>query len=301
MTLSEIHLLLTYECNLECDHCFVWGSSKQNGTMSLKNFSKVLQQAKNLDSLKWIYIEGGEPFLYYPILVKAVRMSTELNFNVGIVSNGYWATNLEDAEEWMRPFKGLIQDFSISSDMYHWTEKYSQQAKNVRQVAELLNIPMYVITINQPEETCTETTIGKLKLGESAVMYRGRAAEKLAPKAVQHSWKSFTKCPYEDLQNPERVHVEPFGSLQICQGISIGNVFDTSLVQICETYNPIIHPIIGPILQGGPVELVRHYRLPHEERYADACHLCYKARQSLRMKFPDILMPDQMYGVLEPG
>jgi len=299
MKLSELHVLLTYECNFECDHCFAWGSPKQTGTMSLQSLVKVLNQAKSLDTLKWIYLEGGEPFLYYPILLKAVRMSAARNFKVGIVSNAYWATALEDAEEWMRPFKGLIQDFSISSDLYHWNEKLSRQAITAQRVAELLDIPLSVITINQPEETGTETTVGKIKLGESAVMYRGRAAETLAPRAPQHYWQSFTECPFEDLQNPARIHLDPLGSLQICQGISLGNVFATPLVQIGETYDPINHPIIGPILEGGPVELVRRYHLPHEEHYADACHLCYKARQMLRVEFPDILMPDQMYGVVE--
>lgn len=299
MTLSELHLLLTYQCNLECDHCFAWGSPKQNGTMTLKNLREVLRQAKSLDTLQWIYVEGGEPFLYYPILLEAVKMSAALNFRVGIVSNGYWATALEDAEEWMRPFAGLIQDFSMSSDLYHWTEKLSQQAIHAKGAAELLDLPLSILTISQPEETCPETTVGKLKLGESAVMYRGRATETLAPRAAQHCWESFTKCPYEDLQNPERVHLDPLGSLQICQGISLGNVFAASLVEICEAYNPINHPIIGPLLEGGPVELVRRYKLSHEEHYADACHLCYKARQSLRPEFPDILMPDQMYGVVE--
>jgi len=299
MRLSELHLLLTYECNLECDHCFAWGSPKQNGTMSLKNLREILQQAKRIDTLKWIYVEGGEPFLYYPILLKAVKMSAALDFSVGIVSNGYWATAFEDAEEWMKPFAGFIQDFSMSSDLYHWTEKLSQQAMDAKRAAELLDIPLSILTISQPEETCPGMTVGKLRLGESAVMYRGRAAEKLAPRAAQHCWESFTKCPYEDLQNPERVHLDPFGSLQVCQGISLGNVFDTPLVEIGKAYDPVNHPIIGPLLEGGPVELVRRYRLPHEQQYADACHLCYKARQSLRAEFPDILMPDQMYGVLE--
>jgi hypothetical protein len=42
---------------------------------------------------------------------------------------------------------------------------------------------------------------------------------------------------------------------------------------------------------------VRRYELPHAEQYADACHLCYQVRLSLRKRFPDILLPDQMYGI----
>jgi hypothetical protein len=64
-----------------------------------------------------------------------------------------------------------------------------------------------------------------------------------------------------------------------------------------EKYNADAHPICGPLLVGGPVALVTEYALPHKEKYADACHLCYEARQMLRERFPEILKPDQMYGV----
>jgi hypothetical protein len=37
----------------------------------------------------------------------------------------------------------------------------------------------------------------------------------------------------------------------------------------------------------------------HAASYADACHLCYEARRSLRERFPEVLLPDQMYGVIE--
>jgi hypothetical protein len=58
-------------------------------------------------------------------------------------------------------------------------------------------------------------------------------------------------------------------------------------------------PILEPLIRGGPVALVEKFNLPHGEVYADACHLCYEARQMLRSKHPEILTPDQMYGKLE--
>jgi hypothetical protein len=45
--------------------------------------------------------------------------------------------------------------------------------------------------------------------------------------------------------------------------------------------------------------LVREFELPHEEAYADACHLCYRARVALRPRLPETLAPDQMYGDVE--
>jgi hypothetical protein len=87
--------------------------------------------------------------------------------------------------------------------------------------------------------------------------------------------------------------------MHICQGISIGNLFEEPLAEICAAYEPETHPVIGPLLQGGPVELVRRYDLSREDGYADACHLCDAARRSLRSRFPETLTPDQLYGELE--
>ena len=131
-------------------------------------------------------------------------------------------------------------------------------------------------------------------------MFRGRATVALAPltpPAFRHPWEEFTECPHEDLREPGRVHVDPFGYLHICQGVVIGNLFDKPLKEICASFDPDAHPICGLLLEGGPAALVSEYNLPHEATYADACHLCYQARLALRERFPQCLAPDQMYGV----
>jgi MoaA/NifB/PqqE/SkfB family radical SAM enzyme len=266
--------------------------------MPLLKIRQILQQAQDLGTIDWIYFEGGEPFLYYVLLVRGAKEAADMGFHVGLVSNGYWATNLEDAMEWLKPLAGIVQDLSISSDCYHWNEKLSQQAKDACAAAVTLDIPVGVISVARPEATDAAGVVGQLPPRESSVMYRGRAADKLAPRARKRPWTEFTECPRENLREPGRVHVDPFGNLHICQGISLGNVFDRPLCGICEMYEPESHPIAGPLLAGGPAELVRRYELPHEKSYADSCHLCYEARRTLRERFPEILQPDQMYGVL---
>ena len=299
MKLTSLHLLLTYQCTLECAHCFAWGSPWQSGTMSLQTVRHILREAYDVGTVTRIYFEGGEPFLYYATMVRGIVEASEMGFEVGIVTNSYWATTVEDAVEWLRPVAGLVQDLSVSSDIYHWNEQVSQQAQNARAAAEQLGIPLGFLSIAQPEDVDAAATVGKLPEGESSIMYRGRAAEKLVERTTLHPWEQFATCPYEDLRNPGRLHPDPLGYLHICQGISVGNVLQTPLRAICEDYDPDAHPIAGPLLAGGPVELVRRYDLSHDDAYADACHLCYEARKALREQFPEVLAPDQMYGVPE--
>jgi hypothetical protein len=298
MELNGLHLLLTYQCTFECEHCFAWGSPWQSGVMTLEDVHRILSQAKEVDSVRWIFFEGGEPFLYYPVMLKSAQTAHDMGFQVGIVSNSYWATSLEDAIEWLRPFAGLVEDLSVSSDLYHYSEALSKQAHYASEAAHALRIPVGYISVAQPQAAEGAATSGKLPTDSvSGVMYRGRAAVALASRAEHHPWEEFAECPYEDLRLIGRFHVDPFGYLHICQGIVAGNLFSTPLRQIVEDYNPEAHPIVGPLLAGGPAELVRRYDLSHNPDYADACHLCYEARQQLRQSFPHILTPDQMYGV----
>jgi hypothetical protein len=173
----------------------------------------------------------------------------------------------------------------------------SQNAQNAVAAAERLGIPIGVISVCQPEETAAAASHGMIETGGAGVMYRGRAIRKLVSRAALHPWDRFTECPHEDLREPGRVHLDPLGNLHICQGISLGNLFEKPLTQICEEYDVDANPICGPLLAGGPVALVTEYNLPHTSSYADACHLCYEARLALRERFPDLLVPDQMYGV----
>lgn len=297
MKISGLHLLLTYQCTFECDHCFVWGSPFQSGTLTLRDIEAILKQGRGLGTVESIYYEGGEPFLYYPVLVEAVKLAAQMGFQVGIVSNAYWATSIEDAITWLKPFQGLIEDLSVSSDLYHYNEKLNLQAQNAQSAAERLGIPIGLLSVAEPEALNSDHPIGQLPIGESGLMYRGRAVKKLADQAIKQPWQGLNECPYEDLRDPGRVHVDPLGNLHICQGISLGNLFEKPLQEIIDAYDPAWHPITSHLLKGGPQKLVDFYQLPHEEAYADACHLCYEARRSLRPLLPDILTPDQMYGL----
>lgn len=297
MPLQGLHLLLTYQCTYECDHCFVWSSPASRGTMRLADVREILRQAKDLGGIEWIFFEGGEPFLYYSLLLRSVRMAARRGYRVGVVSNAYWATGLPDALEVLRPFRGLVSDLSISSDLYHGGAAEAQLAENAVAAAKELGIPCSVLSVAQPEDTRAAKSMGQLPPGVSAVMYRGRAAVRLGKRATPRPWTTLRRCPYEDLRNPSRVHVNPEGTVQLCQGISLGNLFERPLRELLRAYDPEAHPIVGPLLKRGPAALVRTYGLPHRERYADACQLCYEARRSLRRRFPSILTPDQLYGL----
>jgi hypothetical protein len=295
MKLSGLHILLSYQCTYECDHCFVWGSPRQTGVLTLGQIREILSQACDHEGMEWIYFEGGEPFLYYPTLVEGIRLAHLRGFRVGLVTNGYWATSVEDAIHWLAPVNGRIHELSISRDDLHMGQ---ERAEHAYLAARRLGIPADTISIRTTPCLDEMASKGQIPPGQSDVMHRGRAAEMLAWRAVQFAAERFDCCPHEDLRNPGRLHVDPFGNLHICQGISIGNLFERHLNEICERFDPQGDPVIGRLIEGGPAALAREENVSAPGTFADACHLCYEVRARLRDRFPAVLTPDNMYEVV---
>lgn len=287
MAISSLHLLLTYTCNFGCDHCFLFGSPDAEGVMRIQDVRHILEEGKKA-GIESIYVEGGEPFLYYPILLWSIRKAREMGMQAGIVTNCYWATSVEDAREWLKPVLELgISDISLSEDYFHYEE--GKNPKFAREAAEELEIPYSTISIEDPRDEDAPPAAN--------IMLKGRAATTVAPDLPKKPWQSYGKCEHEDFENQGRVHIDPFGFVHVCQGICIGNLFEKGLKEIFDEFDPRKHPICGPLLEGGPAKLAETYGLPHREEYADECEFCFDVRLKLRERFPDILCPDQMYGV----
>ena len=121
--LNGIHFLLSYMCNYECDHCFLFCSPDSKGTFTSKQINQVLDEAAKIKTVKWIYWEGGEPFLFYPLMLESMKLAKERGFKNGIVTNSYWATDTNDAKLWLKPISELaIEDFSVSDDTFHYED-----------------------------------------------------------------------------------------------------------------------------------------------------------------------------------
>ncbi|WP_321506214.1 radical SAM protein [uncultured Methanoregula sp.] len=299
--ITQVHFLLTYQCTLECEHCFVCSSPLSEGTFTPSQISAVLDQAGRLGTVDTVYFEGGEPFLFYPVLLEGLRQARGRGLSAGIVTNGYFATSEENARCFLEPIKTLgISDLSISNDIFHCENRQDNAARRALDTAREMGLPAMVLALDPggsgPETRASLREEKKGVISGGSIMFRGRAAAKLSRYAEARDWRQFTSCPYEDLRNPSRLHVDAYGNLQICQGICMGNVWERPLDELVRDYSPRNHTICGPLIEGGPAQLAKNLGYtPPEAGVADACHLCWLARKSVREKFPGILAPAQVY------
>ena len=298
--LTQIHVLLTYQCNFECDHCFLYCSPYSEGTFTIQAIEEVLNEAKKISTIDTFYFEGGEPTLYYPLLVESIQRASNKGFQVGIVTNAYGALSEEDADIWLKPLaEAGLSVLSVSDDAFHYGDTPQTPPSYARKAATKLKLENFPICIEMPY--VVETSAKDGEKGQSIIdggaTFRGRAVDKLSQDLPTRPWEEFTECPDEDLLTPSRVHVDPFGSILICQGISIGNFFEQPLSEILTNYHPDSHPICGPLHHGGPARLIEELELEVEEEYIDECHCCFSVRREIIEKYPNYLVPKGVYGI----
>ncbi len=265
----------------------------------MSQIRSVLEEAKQIGGIQEIYFEGGEPFLFYSLMLEGIRLAREMGFNAGVVSNAYWATCLDDAQLWLRPLMELgISNLSISDDDLHYGDTSENSARYAIDAAEHLGIPVYSLCKVRPEARVYAETAEKKGNPEisGGIKLRGRAVEKFTEGLPTRCREQLNECPYEELEEPKRVHLDAFGNVQICQGISIGNCWKNPLSELIRNYDAQKHPVCGPLVRGGPVRLAREHGLDLKDEYVDECHLCYSARLALLDRFPEYLGPKQVYG-----
>jgi len=298
--LTGVHLFLTYKCTFECDHCFVYSGPRAKGSMTIGQVREILEQSREVGTVEWIYFEGGEPFLFYSTLLEGVRLARESGFRVGIVTNSYWATSVEDARMALEPLAEMgIEDLSVSDDEFHQGGESESPVRHVVAAARELGLPARTICIEKPyvEAAPGEGQAQGAPVIGGGAMFKGRAVEKLAAGLPRRPWKELDRCPHEELDAPERVHVDPYGHAHLCQGVSMGNLFKTPLAELVANHSASAHPICRPLVEGGPARLAEEYGVEHEDEMIDECHLCFDVRRKLVDRFPEFLAPRQVYGL----
>ncbi len=182
-------------------------------------------------------------------------------------------------------------------DPFHHGDANITPGQMAAQAARELGITVNIICVDKPSVTHRDGHTRGEPLYTGGPKLRGRAVETLVKNLPTRTWSELTECKMEDLRDPGRVHIDPFGNVHVCQGLSMGNYLETSLAEVLASYDPDAHPVCGPLLRGGPAELARIYNLLHADGYVDECHFCSDLCKSLVGRFPKYLTPRQTYGL----
>ena len=315
--LEGIHFLVTYRCTYACDHCFVWGSPDAEGTMTLAQLTSVIDQAAEL-GVTDVYFEGGEPTLAYPVVLAAAQHAREHGLDVGIVSNCFWATSLEDAKVWLAPFAELgLADLSLSSYAYFVEDANEEHLRNAVLAAQELGIPVERAGGGGAGGHRRARRLLRRRRRDHAQGAGGRGARARASRRGRPRRSS----PAPSRTSPTRAGLTSARTAS-CRSARASAPATSSpeatarrrpstwprrspaaCARVLDAYDPHARPVIREILAGGPWALAQAAgHSPERSHYADECHLCYEVRAALRAagRHPDVVAPGQCYAENEP-
>ncbi|MFX1600244.1 MAG: radical SAM protein [Promethearchaeota archaeon] len=323
-------LILSYKCSGKCKHCMYFSSPQWRGDwISEKNLEEILNQLSNTIqespygprnvSLNYgLHFTGGEPFLNYDLLLKAIEIGKSLNIpSMFVETNCYWCKNDSITKERLVELKknGLngilisVNPFILEFVPFEHTERaiklsmeifrdnfmiyqlyYYNQFKELN-IKEKLPLEKYLQIIN----------IDDLKR-RVELFKMGRAVYALQDLYNKYPINYFLKenCTIELVRN-WHCHFDNYGNYMpgYCGGFSWGKI--RNLDSLCnEGINLDDYPILRALILGNFKDL---YEFAHKEfgfkekneGYVSKCHVCFEIRRHIISetdKFKELNPPD---------
>ncbi len=313
-------LLFTYRCSIACAHCLFNCSPRRPRRLhSVEQGVRYLGMLRATD--RCVHIAGGEAMLEYETMLAICREADRQGAAPHFVeTNATWCTTAAKARMRLAELQSVgVRGLLISADPFHLAfypvDRYRRCYETAVGVFGEANVAAAKLSREQLLEM---QQVGRdpVRLAEHVRRHPprmvGRAAEVLArllpPRPIEelagdgtwHDAPPVMSCAHE--LSPEtmwEIHLDPYGNVQTCCGIVLGNVEEGPLGEQMASGFATDDPVITALREDGPRGLLRFaeglgYR---RGEYVQKCHLCWEVRKYLRAWYPGALGPGEVYGV----
>jgi MoaA/NifB/PqqE/SkfB family radical SAM enzyme len=325
-------LILSYQCNIECQHCMYACSPAWRGDwMSKKDGKKILDQlagkiqespfGPERASLNYgLHFTGGEPFLNFDLLLELTAIANGLKIpSTFVETNSFWCRDDEVTRERLIELKKAgLKGILISVNPF-FTEKipFERIKRNVKISREVFgkNVMVYQDFFNQQfehmgiegkislEEYLRKAGYGSLNNVELIPM--GRAVYKLGYLFRKYpARRFFGQSCLEELTRPWHIHIDNYGNYitGYCGGISLGDAKDlNSMREMDLEQKPILKLLVSDVEIFFEFAVHEFGYKEQKEGYISKCHLCLDIRRHIIRqdgKFKE-LQPEEFYQHLE--
>jgi len=319
MNIKGLDYLLTFECNSRCRHCCYLAGPQRPGFISPDQAEQWLTELYEIQPLQTITIHGGEPFLYFDVMLHVLKKARGLGVQKRwVITNGFWAKDYDIAKEKLTVLKEAgLTAITFSVDAFHQEYVPFDNVRIAIECAaqidlETVAIDSYFLFAEERKNTYNIRTkeyldnlgmIYNIEINKFAAHFTGRAARLLIEQDYTQEQIPKGRCrpPFwlgGDLRDPETIEIDCEGNVSLCPGISIGNARKQSLTEIIRSYDYEKHPIVKIIVEKGPIGLYKlacSYGYKGTKKFVDECHLCYEMRRYLRKQYEQYLAPEDCY------
>jgi hypothetical protein len=327
-------VLLSYKCTSECRHCMYacsprwagdWISEEDLRKVPIELSDRILPSPFGADRIGvnyGLHFTGGEPFLNFDLLQKAVRIAHDLQIpSTFVETNGFWCVKDDDAREKLTKLKdaGLhgilvsVNPFILEQVPFERTDRAIRIGReifhgNLMTYQELFHNQFERLdikgTLSFEEYMRRADSQGLLKNMELLPM--GRAAYALGHLYRRYpAQQFFHESCREELTRGWHIHVDNYCNYMTgyCGGISLGDARD--ITSICQGIDLNKHPILNALaadlktLFELGVKVFNYTQLG--EGYISKCHLCVDLRRHIAQETDQFreLRPREFYHHLQ--
>ncbi len=317
--MSSLKIHLTYWCTAQCGHCRFGCMRRPAPVIDEGLVMECARELLRLNNLDTVVLLGGEPGLAPDLTHRLAVGLGQMGLKVRVETNASWATSDEKAREFLAPLYAAGASVMFSLDAWHEPFVPPERVLRAARVTEELGGDYYVESAylnyarrDRPQDRRTDELLAGLeaavsrppKVYRGTILYNGRAAKKLAGLVSAGRGVPAATCDQVpwwyngQLATLDLLELDPDGYLSKGCGIAVADLRKTSVAELAAGYDAAQHPLFATLMREGPLGLAREaqeYGYVIKEDYADKCQLCQEAREYLRPRYPEYLVPDQHY------
>ncbi len=269
---KAIGIQVTLNCPLNCAHCIVSSSPQRKEEIPTEKVVKWISEIGETDSIKLIFITGGEPFVNINKLEKISKSANEYGLFLHIVTNAFWAKSYNQAKKILNKLQG-ITNLAISTDTYHVKYIPFEFIKNASLAALDNGIEVGIsicITKNDTFQNTLEKEFGKELLDKLLIVTQKVHATGRARDLSMMEKKVFVdKYPLKSCSNLATPFILYDGTVMACCGdvilnpdmytpLKLGKMSQTSLKEILDKADQSF--LIHALRMWGPAELYKRIK-----------------------------------------
>ncbi len=306
---QDIGIIMTYRCPSGCKHClYNCGPGWEKEAMSPQTLRQALEAVASWPQPPQVHLSGGEPFLYFPLLLEGVRMATGLGLWCYVETSAVWCTARADITGQFEVLQAAgLQAILISCSPFHAERIPPAHTLRAIQAAievfgpnrVIVYLPNFVEIIqyfdlerptplSRYEETFGRKEAGRILWQGYGIISGGRAGYRLGHLVPRQRAAAFARlnCASDILYAPHS-HLDLYGNFisAFCGGLTVGDWHD--LPQLLADFQAGRYPpLVKVLLEEGPYGLGKlaqeqYGYQPLPDGYTGKCHLCVDVRRHL--------------------
>jgi len=327
-------LMLSYKCPAECRHCMYACSPTWAGDWirveQLERFLPQLAQViapspygpQYMSLNHGLHFSGGEPFMNFKLLLKAVEMAETLKIpSTFVETNCYWCKTDQLTTERLRSLreKGLKGIMISVNPFYAEYVPFERTDRCIRISQEVFGQNVMVYQLEYYHRFKHLGISGRLSIdeylklaGEQSLTERvelflmGRAAQKLKGLYPGYPAKRFMSAPCQpDFLRSWHNHFDNYGNFMpgYCGGISLGSWFELDRL-VKEGVDLKNRPVLKYLIKEDMKGLLNFAKdigyQDLSQGYVSKCHLCLDIRKYLvSISDYEELRPREFYAQLK--